>query len=266
MLIYSFPILIANISFIINENIDKIFLGKLLPANSSAQEVGIYGACSKIAIFLSIAVQAFRLGAEPFFFSHAKNKNAGEVYARIMNYFIIAVSLVFVALVANVELLKYFIKGKDEVQQMLYWSGLKIVPILLFGYISLGIYMNLSIWYKLSDQTRYGLYISGIGALVTIILNVIFIPRYSYMAAAWVSLTAYVTMMVLSYVLGQKNYPIPYNLRKNLAYLVSSILLVVLAFIGFNRNPIWGNILLVLFVTAVVFFEKKEFKLLLKRK
>jgi O-antigen/teichoic acid export membrane protein len=261
MLLYSFPLLIANISFVINENVDKIFLGKLLPASISAQEVGIYGACSKLAIFLSIAVQAFRLGAEPFFFSHAKNKNAREVYSKIMTYFVIAVSIVFVALVANIEILKYFIKGNDP----LYWSGLGIVPILLFGYACLGIYMNLSIWYKLSDQTRYGLYISGAGALLTIVLNIIFIPRYSYLAAAWISLTAYVTMMILSYVLGQRNYPIPYNLRKNLAYLVSSVILVVFSFIIFNRSIIIGNLLLMLFALGIVFFERKELKLLLKR-
>ncbi|RYE28674.1 MAG: polysaccharide biosynthesis protein [Sphingobacteriaceae bacterium] len=213
MLLYSTPVLIANISFIINENVDKIFLGKLLPENISDQQVGIYGACAKLAIFLSIFVQAFRLGAEPFFFSYAKNKNSGNVYAQIMNYFIIAISIIFVGLVANIEILKHFIGSADPVQRQIYWSGLKVVPILLFGYVSLGIYMNLSIWYKLSDQTRYGLYISGIGAILTIILNLIFIPKYSYMASAWISLIAYATMMVLSYILGQKNYPIPYQLN-----------------------------------------------------
>ena len=171
MMFYSFPVLIANISFIINENVDKIFLGYLLPAGISEQEVGIYGACSKIAIFLSIFIQAFRLGAEPFFFSHSKNKDSGKTYARIMTYFVISVCLIFIFLSANIELLKYFIKGSDQVQRDLYWSGLKIVPVLLFGYVSLGIYINLSIWYKLSDQTRYGLYISGIGAVLTIVLR-----------------------------------------------------------------------------------------------
>ena len=267
MLLYSFPILIANISFIINENVDKIFMGHLLPEATAEQQVGIYAACAKIAIFLNIFVQAFRLGAEPFFFSHAKSKNAGATYARIMNYFVIVVCVIFVALVANIEILKYFIGTKGtEAEQELYWSGLKVVPILLFGYVSLGIYMNLSIWYKLSDQTRFGLYISGIGALLTIILNFIFIPQYSYMAAAWVSLTAYATMMILSYILGQKNYPIPYNLRKNLAYLVSSIVLVVLMFLVFNRNLIIGNLILILYLLAIFFAEKKELKLLFKAK
>jgi O-antigen/teichoic acid export membrane protein len=260
MFVYSLPVLIANISFIINENIDKIFLGQLLPPGISVQEVGIYAACCKIAVFLSIFINAFRLGAEPFFFSHAKDKNATETYARIMNYFVIVVSLIFVLLVANIELLKYFIKGKDAAEQALYWSGLRIVPILLFGYVSLGIYINLSIWYKLSDQTRYGLYISGIGAIITIVLNIIFIPKYSYMASAWISVTAYTVMMVLSYFWGQKNYPIPYNLKKNSIYLLASVCIVFIAFIVFERNLLIGNALFIIFTGTIFFVERKELK------
>ena len=263
MMVYSWPILIANFSFIINENLDKILLGKLLPAKISSVQVGIYSACSKIAIFLSIFVQAFRLGAEPFFFSHAAKKNANQTYARIMNYFIIAVCVIFVALVANIEVLKYFIRGKDAAEIKVYWSGLNVVPVLLFGYVSLGIYMNLSVWYKLSDQTRYGLYISGIGAIVTIIINVLFIPKYGYMASAWASLAAYASMMVMSYVWGQKNYPIPYNLKKNLTYLVTSAILVILSFVVFKRDLIAGNILLLLFLGGAVYAERKELKQLL---
>ncbi|KAA8484693.1 O-antigen/teichoic acid export membrane protein [Arcticibacter tournemirensis] len=258
MFLYSFPVLIANLSFIINENSDKLFLEKLLPGDVASTQVGIYGACSKIAIFLSIFIQAFRLGAEPFFFSYAKNRNAGETYAKIMHYFIIAISLIFVALVANIDLLKYFIRSHDPDQRILYWSGLQVVPVLLFGYVSLGIYMNLSIWYKLSDQTRYGLYISGIGAILTIVLNVIFIPKYSYIASAWISLFTYFTMMVLSYILGQKNYPIPYNLKKALLYLILAILTVVLSFNVFQRNIIAGNVLLVIFAAIAFFKERKE--------
>lgn len=260
MFVYSLPVLIANISFIINENIDKIFLGQLLPPGISEQEVGIYAACCKIAIFLSIFINAFRLGAEPFFFSHAKNKNSGETYAKIMNYFVIAVCLIFVLLVANIELLKYFIKGKDAAEQAMYWSGLKIVPILLFAYVSLGIYINLSIWYKLSDQTRYGLYISGIGAVLTIVLNLIFIPKFSYLASAWISLIAYTVMMVLSYFWGQRNYPIPYNLKKNFMYLLTSVCIVFVAFVVFDRNLLVGNALFLIFTGTIIFVERKELK------
>jgi len=265
MIIYSWPILVANISYIINENIDKIMLGKLLPVSINEQQVGIYGACAKISLFLSIFVQAFRLGAEPFFFSHSKNQNAGETYAKIMNYFIIVVSVIFVGLVANIEILKYFIKGHDKVQQEIYWSGLGVVPLLLFGYVSLGIYMNLSVWYKLSDQTKYGLYISGIGAILTIILNIIYIPKYSYMASAWISLIAYATMMVLSYIWGQKNYPIPYKFKKNIAYILTSLVIVYLSFSVFKRNLIVGNALLLGFVTVIFFIEKQDLMNLLKK-
>ena len=260
MFAYSWPVLIANLSFIINENFDKIILGQLLPQNISAHDVGIYGACAKISLFLSIFIQAFRLGAEPFFFSHAKNKNSGNTYARIMDYFVIAICVIFVGLITNIELLKYFIPNKT------YWVGLPVVPPLVFGYVSLGIYMNLSVWYKLSDQTKYGLYISGVGAILTIIINVLFIPKYSYMASAWASLIAYASMMILSYVWGQKNYPIPYNLKKNLAYIISSIIIVYLSFYIFNRNIFVGDTFLVLFVLGALYFEFNNLKAIFSRK
>ncbi|MCR8558460.1 oligosaccharide flippase family protein [Mucilaginibacter sp. BJC16-A38] len=265
MFSYSWPVLIANLSFIINENLDKLLLGKLLPLDISDHDVGIYGACAKISLFLSIFIQAFRLGAEPFFFSHAKNKNSGHTYARIMDYFVITVCLIFVALVANIDILKYFIKGHDAKQTAVYWTGLGVIPPLVFGYVSLGIYMNLSVWYKLSDQTKYGLYISGIGAILTIVLNVLFIPKYSYMASAWISLIAYATMMVLSYVWGQKNYPIPYNLKKNLAYIIASIIIVYLSFYLFKRNIFAGNLLLLIFGLTAIYLEWKNLKAIFKR-
>lgn len=259
MLLYSFPVLVANISFIINENVDKIFLGMLLPKNISQQQIGTYGACCKLAIFLSIFIQAFRLGAEPFFFSHAKAENAKHTYARIMNYFVITVSLIFIALTANIEILKHFIKGSPT-QQTLYWSGLGIVPILLFGYVCLGIYINLSIWYKLSDQTRFGLYISVIGAILTISLNVMFIPKYGYYASAWISLIVYSTMMILSYIIGNRKYPIPYNLKKNALYLAFSVFTVYLSFVVFNRDIVLGNLLLIIFVIITCYIERKDLK------
>jgi O-antigen/teichoic acid export membrane protein len=260
MLLYSWPIMIANISYALNENVDKLLLGKLLPAKESANAVGIYSGCAKISLFLSIFVQAFRLGAEPFFFNHSKNKNARQTYARIMDYFVIAVCIIFVALIANIELLKYFVNNHN------YWVGLGVVPPLVFGYVSLGIYMNLSVWYRLSDQTRYGLYISGIGAVLTLILNFIFIPKYSYMASAWISLAAYATMMVLSYLWGQKNYPIPYNLKKNLAYIIASIVLVFVSFTVFKRNIFAGNGLLLLFAFTAFYFERKELKIIFSKR
>ncbi|HEX8608364.1 MAG TPA: polysaccharide biosynthesis C-terminal domain-containing protein, partial [Pedobacter sp.] len=253
-----------NISFLINESIDKAMLKQMLPVNIGDHEAGIYGMCAKIALFLSIFINAFRLGAEPFFFSHSQNKNAGETYARIMNYFVIAVAIICVALVANVNILAYIIVGEHTAGNA-YWGGLGVVPPLLFGYLSLGIYMNLSIWYKLSDQTKYGLYISGIGAVLTLVLNYIFIPKYSYMASAWISMVAYSSMMILSYLWGQKNYPIPYNLKKNLAYIGASVILVYISFSVFKRNIFIGNALLLLFAGAAFFNERKELKAIFNR-
>jgi O-antigen/teichoic acid export membrane protein len=264
MFVYSWPVLIANISFIINESVDKAMLKQMLPAAISDQQVGIYGTCAKIALFLSLFIQAFRLGAEPFFFSHSKNKNSGDTYARIMTYFVIAMAMICVGLVANIDILATFIFGRHTAHNQ-YWSGLGVVPLLLFGYVSLGIYVNLSVWYKLSDQTKYGLYISGIGAILTLVLNWLFIPKYSYMASAWVSLIAYATMMILSYIWGQKNYPIPYNLKKCLAYVLVSIALVYLSFSVLNHNIFAGNGLFLLFALGAFYFERKELKIIFKR-
>jgi len=259
MFSYSWPILVANLSFIVNENLDKIVLQKLLPVDIANGEVGIYGAVCKIAIFLSIFITAFRLGAEPFFFSHAKEKNARNTYADILKYFVIALSVLFIAIIANIEILKYFIRNEE------YWVGLPAVPYLLLGYVCLGIYMNLSIWYRLSDQTRFGLYISVAGAFITIVLNFVLIPKYSYMGSAWVSMMAYFVMMILSYVLGQKYYPIPYNLKKILAYLIISTVIVFASFFAFHRNIYIGNALLIAFIAGIVYFEKNDLKRMMKR-
>jgi len=266
MFAYSFPILIANISFIINEYLDKLMIPKLIPGEQGISDNGIYGAVSKIAVFLSIAIQAFRLGAEPFFFSYAKNENARRVYAVIMDYFVIAMVLVMIGISVNIEWLKYFIRGKDAEQQALYWSGLHIVPILLLNYVLLGIYMNLSVWYKLTDQTRFGLYISGVGAIVTIVLNVILIPRYSYVGAVWVTMLTYGIMVVLSYFWGQQRYPIPYRVGKNIAYILVGAGVCWLTFDVFDRHLIIGNLLFIAFAGTTFFIERKALFALLKKK
>lgn len=261
MIRYSWPILVANISFIISELIDKmVLIPKLLPPEQAATDLGIYGAVSKLAIFLSIAVQAFRLGAEPFFFSYSREANARSVYAWIMDYFVILMVLAMVGLTVNIEWLKYFIKAGDPIEQAKYWSGLQVVPVLLLSYVFLGIYTNLSIWYKLSDQTHYALYISGIGAVITVVLNVIFIPYFSYVAAAWVTLIAYGAMMVSSYFWGQKNYAIPYRVKKNLAYILVGSVICWLSFSVFQRNVWVGNSLFLAFAAVTAALEGKTLK------
>ncbi|SFC01823.1 Membrane protein involved in the export of O-antigen and teichoic acid [Parapedobacter composti] len=265
MITYSFPVLVANISFIINEHVDKILIPKLLPGGVGARDLGIYGAVSKIAVFLSIGVQAFRLGAEPFFFSYAKNENARTIYALIMDYFVIAMVLVMVGITVNIEWLKYFIEGGSPAEQAAYWSGLPIVPVLLLNYVLLGIYMNLSIWYKLSDQTRFALYISGIGAVITLVLNVVFIPQYSYVASAWATLLAYGSMVLISYLWGQRHYPIPYRVGKNGGYILAGIVVCWLAFDVFDRHLIIGNLLFVVFAGATLLIERKTLLALLRK-
>lgn len=252
----------ANISFTINENLDKIYLKALLPQTGGQNliQLGIYGACYKLAVFLNLFIQGFRLGAEPFFFNHASEPDARKTYAVIMDYFIIIVAIIFLGIVCNIEWLKYFINNRS------YWSGLKIVPVILMGYVCLGIYMNLSIWYKLSDQTRYAFYISGIGALITIIMNPILIPIMGYMGSAYTTMSAYFVMMVCSYVWGQKHYPIPYNLRKNLILIGTAVLLVFLSFIVFKRNVYIGNLIFLSFVGLIAWFEKANLKKLFPAK
>lgn len=264
MLSYSFPILIANISFIINEHLDKMMFPKLLPTADSEHDLGVYGAVAKIAIFLNLFVTAFRLGAEPFFFSYAKNENAKRVYAKIMEYFIMAMVIVMIGLCANIEWLKYFIEGGEAAPEA-YWEGLYIVPILLFNNVLLGIYMNLSVWYRLSDQTRYGLYISGVGAVITIFLNFTLIPSYSYLGAAVSTTITYLIMVALSYYLGQKNYAIPYNTMKGMCYLLIAVLVSAIMFYLFDNNMWLSNALFVALLLVLLYSERKFIKTIISK-
>ncbi|WP_241788915.1 polysaccharide biosynthesis C-terminal domain-containing protein [Sphingobacterium rhinopitheci] len=264
MLAYSLPIFVANISFIINEHLDKMMFPRLIPGKVGEMELGIYGAVAKLAVFLNLFVTAFRLGVEPFFFSNAKDKNAGKTYAMIMDYFIIIMVVVMVGISANIDWLKYFIAGKG-VNQDAYWAGLYILPVLLLNNVLLGIYMNLTVWYKLSDQTRYALYISGIGAILTIIFNLLFIPSYSYVGAALSTTAAYLVMVLLSFIWGQKNYPIPYHVAKNLSYLFVGVIISGLIFYVFDMNAWIGNALFIAFLVLVFYKEKNEVMRILKR-
>ena len=266
MLLYSFPILIANISFIINENLDKMFFPKLLPGVYGETELGIYAAVTKIAVFLSLFITGFRLGAEPFFFSYAKHENAPRTYAKIMEYFVILMVLVMVGITVNLDWLKHFIRGND-LQPDVYWEGLKVVPFILLNFVLLGVYVNLSVWYKLTDQTRFAVYISVIGALVTIALNFLLIPIYSYLGAVATTTAAYLVMILLSLYWGQKYYPIPYHFLKIALYLILGLCLSLASFYIFDSNIWMGNGLWMLLCLIVGFSEKKSIlPLISKRK
>ena len=263
MVLYSFPLAIAGFAGIINETLDRILLKQMLYDSSSPSsleyaeaQVGIYSASYKLAMLVTILLQAYRYAAEPFFFSQMKNENRNKIYSQIMNVFIAFVCSVFLLVTLNIDLFKYFIQNE------IYWAGLKVVPILLLANIFLGIYYNQSIWYKLSGKTKYGAYIALIGAFLTIIINVLYIPIYGYMACAWATLIVYFVQMVISYFLGQRHHPIPYNVKKFFFYIGFALLLFAaspyLEVNNFALNLIIQNSLLLMFVVIAVVLEKKN--------
>ncbi|SFR36155.1 Membrane protein involved in the export of O-antigen and teichoic acid [Robiginitalea myxolifaciens] len=261
MLRYGFPVMIAGIAFTINEVFDKYLLSELLPSDIAKAEMGKYAACYKLAMFMTLFATAFRLGIEPFFFSHANSENPRRAYAQITNYFVILGSVIFLAVVVFADVLKVLFV-RDEA----YWDAMSVVPILLLASFFLGVYHNLSVWYKVTDRTRYGALISLVGAALTIAINLIFIPEYGYFASAWATLAAYGSMMLLSFALGKRLYPIPYNLRKIGFYLGLSVLFAALSFYVFNRNLVVGLGLLLLFLGLVYRMEKEVLLKLIRSK
>jgi O-antigen/teichoic acid export membrane protein len=262
MLRYSFPLIIAGFAGIVNETLDRIMMKPLLiqagnTLEYSLEQVGIYSACYKLAMIVAIFLQAYRYAAEPFFFAQSKNEDRNKVYIKIMNYFVAAVCLVFIGVSLNIDIFKYFIRSEE------YWSGLYVVPILLLANVFLGIYYNQSIWYKLSGQTKFGAYIAIGGGAITILVNMIFIPLYGFEASAWATLIVYGLQMVASYLLGQKYYPIKYNLRKFGLYFGLALGLFFIAqIVDMDPNEFtWAkfffhNSLILLYVFVVWFMEK----------
>ena len=225
MMKYGLPILVAGIAFAINEHFDKILLEKLLPASIAKSEVGAYAACYKLGLFMVLFATAFRLGIEPFFFSHADKQNAPQTYAMITKYFVIFGSCILLCVIVFADLLKLLL-----LDNVAYWEAMKVVPLIILANFFLGIYNNLSVWYKLTDQTKIGAYISIVGAIVTLALNFWLIPIYSYYGSAIATISAYGSMMLISYYLGNKYYPIPYDLNKIFGYLGLSIGFSAIAF------------------------------------
>jgi len=263
MMKYSLPVLVAGMAFVINETFDRFFLEHLLPENIAKSEIGVYSACYKLAVFMTLFATAFRLGIEPFFFSHAKNENAPQTYANITKYFVIFGSVILLGVVVFSDLLKHLMLRKET-----YWEGMKVVPLIILANFFLGIYSNLSVWYKLSDKTKMGAYISLVGAAITIALNFILIPHISYVGSAIATIAAYGTMMVISYYLGNKYYPIPYDMKKICLYLGLSI---TLSFISFyvdvlRETYIFGILSLIVFMAILYRGEKATILKIIKRK
>lgn len=261
MMHYGFPVLIAGIAFAVNEHLDKIILEHLLPKDIGKAEVGAYAACYKLGLFMVLFATAFRLGIEPFFFSHAKNENAKETYAVITKFFVIIGSLILLAVIVFADILKMIM-----IQDQSYWEAMKVVPLIILANFFLGIYNNLSVWYKLTDKTKIGAYISIIGAILTLALNYLLIPKYSYMGSAIGTIVAYGTMMLISYILGNKYYPIPYDMKKISAYLGISVLFSFIYFYQFRENYFVGVPMLILFTYFIYYNEKEIINRILKRK
>jgi len=257
ILIYSLPLLLAGLAGMVNETLDRILLKYFLPSSVDVMhEIGIYGANYKIAILMTLFIQMFRYAAEPFFFAQAKESNSKNIYSEVMKYFTIFGLFIFLFVMLYLDILKAFI-GES------YHEGLKIVPIVLMANLFLGIIYNLSIWYKLTNKTKYGALIAVIGAVITIVLNIILIPKIGYMGSAWATFACYFSMMLVSYVLGQKYFKINYDIKSMLIY----TLLALVLYFGFENISFESNILkysvstlfLIVFIGLAFLKEKRNF-------
>ena len=254
MMSYSWPILVLGIAGILNQTADKILFPYIYKGNDAHAQLGIYGAASKIAMIMAMITQAFRYAYEPFVFGKAKDKDSRQVYASAMKYFLIFTLLAFLVVVGYIDVLRHII-GRD------YWPGLRVVPIVMAAEILMGVYFNLSFWYKLTDRTIWGAWFSGIGCAVLIAVNVIFVPQYGYMACAWAGFAGYGTAMLLSYVVGQRYYPINYPLKSIGVYVAIALLFFVVMQLSEAYVPqMWLRLLvntgcIVLFVAHTVHYD-----------
>ncbi|MDR0229023.1 MAG: oligosaccharide flippase family protein [Flavobacteriaceae bacterium] len=258
---YGVPIMIGGLAFAINESFDKILLERLLPADIALSEVGKYSACYKLGLFMMLFRQAYTLGIEPFFFNYAKNDDAPSKYATITKYFVIFGSVIMLGVIVFADVLKYFM-----IPNSTYWDAMRVVPLIILANFCLGIYTNLSVWYKLRDKTMIGAYISIIGAVLTLVFNYLLIPIWGYMGSAIATLMAYGSMMLISYVLGQKYYPIPYDKKAIALYLGGSVLLSYVYFYCFRENYIVGILFILLFAAVIYKMEKQLIRSVLKLK
>ncbi|MBE6310039.1 MAG: polysaccharide biosynthesis protein [Bacteroidales bacterium] len=262
MLGYSAPILLLGIAGVLNQNADKIMFPFLYEQADCKAQLGIYGAASKIAMIMAMILQAFRYAYEPFVFDKSRDKDSKETYAVTMKYFVIFTLLAFLVVVAYLDIIKYIIAPD-------YWEGLKVVPIVMVAEIMMGVYFNLSFWYKLTEQTIWGAVFSGIGCVVLLGVNILFVPQYGYMACAWGGVAGYGTAMLLSYFVGQKKYPIAYPVKVMLGYVVLACVLFVAMEAVKELDMLWqvcvNTVLLVAFAIVVVKVEKISFAKVLSK-
>jgi hypothetical protein len=250
MLRYSLPLVILGVAGILNQVADKIIFPFVYPDEAEATiQLGIYGAASKIAMIMAMFTQAFRFAYEPFVFGKSKEKDSREMYAQAMKFFIIFTLLAFLAVMFYLDILRHVI-GRD------YWDGLRVVPIVMAAEIFMGIYFNLSFWYKLIDETRWGAYFSLTGCIILILMNIFLVPKYGYLACAWAGFTGYGVAMLLSYFVGQKKYPIQYDLKAIGMYvLLAAVLYVAAEYVSIDNiylRMAYRTVLLLLFIAYVV--------------
>ena len=250
MLRYSLPLVILGVAGILNQVADKIIFPFVYPDEAEATiQLGIYGSASKIAMIMAMFTQAFRFAYEPFVFGKSKEKDSREMYAQAMKFFIIFTLLAFLAVMFYLDILRHVI-GRD------YWDGLRVVPIVMAAEIFMGIYFNLSFWYKLIDETRWGAYFSLTGCIILILMNIFLVPKYGYIACAWAGFTGYGVAMLLSYFVGQKKYPIQYDLKAIGMYvLLAAVLYVAAEYVSIDNiylRMAYRTVLLLLFIAYVV--------------
>ena len=250
MLSYSWPILVLGIAGILNQTADKMLFPYIYHGSDMHEQLGIYGACSKIAMIMAMITQAFRFAYEPIVFAGVKDKDQHEMYTQAMKYFIIFTLLAFLMVMAYLDILKYII-GAD------YWVGLRVVPIVMAAEIMMGIYFNLSFWYKIIDKTIWGAIFSGIGCLVLLAVNIIFVPRYGYIACAWGGFAGYGVAMLVSYFVGQKYYPLNYPLKDIAVYVISACVLCMAMYKVHEQASLWlsltvNTLLVGLFIAYII--------------
>lgn len=251
MMGYSMPLLIGGLAGTINDALDKMILRRVTGEEHGLETVGMYGASYKVAVLMSLFIQMFRFAVEPFFFEKSDKKDAREIYASIMKYFVIISVTLYLGLNLYISVFQYFIGSHMR-------EALGIVPIVSMGYLLFGIFVNLSVWYKVNDMTKFGAILTLGGALITIAINLIFIPRYGYVASAWAHVACYGAMVVGSYFLSLKHYKIPYESGKILTYLISGVVIVAVI-----RRIDYGNLMLELIVNSMIialflFFAQKR--------
>lgn len=256
MIVYAFPLLLAGISGSINDALDKILLRRMIGGNEGLEVVGQYGAAYKVAVLMALFIQMFRFAVEPFFFERAGQVDAKETYAYVMKYFVIIMLIVFLGINLYISGIQYLLVGRT------YREAMVVVPLISMAYLLYGVYINHSIWYKLNDLTRFAVYITLIGAIITVAGNVLFIPKYGYMASAWTTLASYASMIIMSFIFAEKRYKVNYGMKKLIPYFLIVIAMIIFGYYFKYPNLLTELLINTLMIVAFVIYAQYKDKLL----